>query len=351
MVKELLSSCLIRGGIVFVVFMIVGSLLYLQHVEREIARDLARSAEQARRYEEILRRAPQDTAAEQGGRAPNSDGDVLIASEEERPSLNPYEGITETGQAPPEDYYGNPIFWIPSMQYETRGEPGDEVSVPILPNYEGRIAIRDAKRQALYEAQGGKLTQAQRGQITVEVLTEGLAPLDAAKYFSKGGGPIGRKACLQFAQQALEANPDDFHTLLVWTSVQFCDTRNPDAAWARMEAGYRRLLEMNPNSAFILYRLGGTLGYVDYPEKVALLEKAIRLAPEKDLGKGAGSTNIRDGALQKLARNYFYHSEKEKSLETLNRLLTVTQSPNLRRLTQERIQIIQEENQWPIGLH
>jgi len=237
------------------------------------------------------------------------------------------------------------------MQYETRGEPGDEESVPILPNYEGRIAIRDAKRQALYEAQGGKLTQEQRDQISVEVFTEGLVPLDAAKYLSKAGGLIGRKACLQFAQQALEANPDDFHTLLVWTSVQFRDASNPDAAWARMEAGYRRLLEMNPNSAFILYRLGGTLGYVDYPEKVALLEKAIRLAPEKDLGKGAGSTNIRDGALQKLARNYFYHSEKEKSLETLNRLLTVTQSPNLRRLTQERIQILQEENQWPIGLH
>jgi len=101
MLKELLSSRLIQGGIVFVVVMVVGSLSYFWHVEREIARDLAETAAEARRYEESLGRAPQDSAARKPnadavgvGRAPKSDGNLWHADEEEAVEI-------EEPEAPP----------------------------------------------------------------------------------------------------------------------------------------------------------------------------------------------------------------------------------------------------------
>jgi len=63
MLREILANRSVQGALVVVVFVGVGSLLYLQHVDRENARDLARTAAEASRYEKILRRAPQDAAA------------------------------------------------------------------------------------------------------------------------------------------------------------------------------------------------------------------------------------------------------------------------------------------------
>jgi len=59
MIREFLANRTVQASVVFIVVVVVGSLLYLQHVEREHARSVAETAAVARRYEEVLRRAPQ----------------------------------------------------------------------------------------------------------------------------------------------------------------------------------------------------------------------------------------------------------------------------------------------------
>jgi len=105
MLRELLSNRTVQASVVFIVLMGVGSLLYLQHVERENARDLARSFEQARRYEERRQRAQQEAASavpETDGHwhgdahPPNSDGDAHSINDGEAHPPN-----SEEPEAPP----------------------------------------------------------------------------------------------------------------------------------------------------------------------------------------------------------------------------------------------------------
>jgi len=71
--KVFLSSRLLQGALIGLVLFCVGCLLYLQHVERENARDVARTAERIRQYEERNAMPEPPTAPKRGATVLESD--------------------------------------------------------------------------------------------------------------------------------------------------------------------------------------------------------------------------------------------------------------------------------------
>ena len=71
------------------------------------------------------------------------------------PAPAPYAGITETGEPPPDEYYGDPLFWIPSMEYETFYiAPDEPYSEPILFTTAEGTRRLDARYGELLSVQG-----------------------------------------------------------------------------------------------------------------------------------------------------------------------------------------------------
>ena len=107
----------------------------------------------------------------------------------------------------------------------------------------------------------------------VDILADGLDDLSAAKFLKALGGYAAYAR--EYADKALAKNPDDFETLLVWTKLRVDDEER--------EYGYRRLLEMAPNSITVLTGLGALLAN-DVPEEaIEHLEKANSLDPTAGL--------------------------------------------------------------------
>ena len=52
MLKELLTSRLVQGGLAFLILIVIGCTLYLKHVERENVREIARTADIVKQLEE-----------------------------------------------------------------------------------------------------------------------------------------------------------------------------------------------------------------------------------------------------------------------------------------------------------
>lgn len=169
-----------------------------------------------------------------------------------------------------------------------------------LPEYE---KLQELVKTATNEQQRKNYVQAYQEkirQISVEEDTRGLSPLHAAKYLKAGD------AARQFAQQAMDENPDDFHTLYVWTQFQ---SDSP----AEQVTGYRRLLEMKPNSARVLFELGTFRHAVAASERVRLLEKSIQVEPD---------AAIRRGRLYYLAQAYHDSGDTPQAIALLKRHLT-----------------------------
>ncbi len=249
------------------------------------------------------------------------------------PPENPYEDITINGEAPPFAYYGNPIYWIPSLQYETKGPPGGEETYPTLPNKMDELYIQEYRK--LSKESGESLTLEQLYTIQ-KMKTKDLSLTEAAMYW------IHSSTAKRLAQDALDENPNDYHTLLIWSEAQGIDHQNK-------EKGYRQLLQMRPNAAYVLYRLGQILKFKNKKESIQLLKKAVQYAPNTRLGAraehgGHSDIHIRDSALNELAHAYFLDKEKQKAVETLNYLQQITTNEKTRQLTQERIGNIQREN-------
>ena len=101
----------------------------------------------------------------------------------------------------------------------------------------------------------------------VDILAEGLDTLSAAKFLKALGGY--NKYAREYADKALAENPDDFEALLVWTQLRVDDEER--------EYGYRRLLEMDPNSITVLTGLGYLLANDAPEEAIEHLEKANSL--------------------------------------------------------------------------
>ena len=254
---------------------------------------------------------------------PEADADTTLPTTFYPPE-NPYEDLTETGTAPPIDYKGNPIFWIPEFEYQL--EPGDvpveyKESLPIAPNHAEKMArfqqheyeYYDKLKKRLENVTSEKLMweivkedRVKLNGIKAEIMTEGMTPFNAAKYLRTHN--IRTDHRFKYVQQALDENPNDYHTLLVWTEMQ--------ADIDKKREGYQRLLKMRPTSAYVLYRLGR---YTHSPEAIPILKKALQYAPEAPL-KPSGF-NIQYGALYELAKKYYYETHEDaKALETLKYL-------------------------------
>ena len=248
----------------------------------------------------------------------------------------PYAGITETGESPPDEYYGDPLFWIPSMEYETFYiAPDEPYSEPILFTTAEGTRRLDARYGELLSVQGEELTPEEDStlysQATVDILTEGMSALDAAKVLAV---KLGYDEARPFAQVALEANPDDFHTLLLWTTLQY--EPDDEASRKRAVAGYRRLLEMNPNSARVRYDLGNLLSdYQEFEESIRLLETSAQLDPR-----------FSEGAFLRMARKYYFFGDKVKALAYLKRLAEVASTQRAREKTRERIEALEQRGEW-----
>lgn len=131
----------------------------------------------------------------------------------------------------------------------------------------------------------------------VDILVEGLDTLSAAKFLKALGG-YGKYAS-EYADKALAENPDDFETLLVWTKLRFDDEER--------EYGYRRLLEMDPNSITVLTGLGSLLANDAPEEAIEHLEKANSLDPAAglyQLGRAYQRVGEYDKAVTALKKAY-----------------------------------------------
>ncbi len=243
---------------------------------------------------------------------------------------DPYTGMTETGEPPPVDYHGDPLLWTPNLAYTLHPtspflENFPRKSSPVLP---GETARRLEELQHLLWTEEGVLyfknhetpvTKEQRARIELAILAEDLPALAVAKYiFVTGYWDI--TYAQEFAAQALEASPDDFNTLYVWTILQ------PDETPEKI-AGFRHLLEMQPDSARILRELGMNLigvgmSRTNIVEAIPYLEKSAQLDPHAKQGS----------AFALLGSAYLQLGDGDKALEYLKRAQTIHRSAHRRDL-------------------
>ncbi|MDE0086388.1 MAG: hypothetical protein OXU23_11780, partial [Candidatus Poribacteria bacterium] len=173
------------------------------------------------------------------------------------PPDNPYEDLTVTGTAPTSDYVGGingDFLWIPEFEYEWEIEEMPQKTLPVAPNHAEKWArYEQRQREDFYKlkkrAEGvtserrldgmSRETDAELADFRAEIMTEGMTPLNAAKYLMAHN--IRTEHINQYAQQAVDENPDDFHTQLIWTWAQYYGT---DDGIGKVKAGYRRLLEI-----------------------------------------------------------------------------------------------------------
>ena len=134
---------------------------------------------------------------------------------------------------------------------------------------------------------------------TIEILAEEMDALNVAKYLRTRGWSDEAR---QYVDRAVAENPDSSEALLLW-----CQLRPPEQAVER-EAGFRKLLQMNPNSVEALIGLGTRLLFDNRPEEaLGYLEKASRLDPERPpstLGFTYEELGEYDKALVALKKSY-----------------------------------------------
>ena len=198
---------------------------------------------------------------------------------------------------PPDDYYGDPLYWIPGIDYETVGSTGGlPSSVPILPPEKQRRL--EALRGIYWGPDGKPLTADQRARMELKVVAEGMAAVDVAKLIVEiGWWPNRYEYAREFLQQAIEEDPGNFEAQLLLVRWQ-------DSLVER-EAGYRRLLAWKPNSLPVLISLGALVK--DHGEAINYLEKAVQLSP----------TYLNGNAFFKLGDRYQFIGDYEKALAAL----------------------------------
>ena len=139
-----------------------------------------------------------------------------------------------------------------------------------------RPSIPADKRARLAALDGLSSSKAQEKGI--EILTEGMDALSAAKYLKALNGFYGiyDDAIREYVDRAVSENPDSFEALLLWSQLR------PPEQNAEREAGFRKLLKMDPNSVDALVGLGTVLHLNDLPEEAPeYLQKAVELRPRE----------------------------------------------------------------------
>ena len=226
---------------------------------------------------------------------------------EQPAAKTPDAGTTETGNSPPDDYYGDPLYWIPGIDYETVGSTGGlPSSVPILPLEKQRRL--EALRGVYWGPDGEPLTADQRARMEFKVVAEGMAAVDVAKLIVEiGWWPNRYEYAREFAQQVIEEDPGNFEAQLLLVRWQ-------DSLVER-EAGYRRLLAWKPNSLPVLIGLGTLVK--DHGEAIDYLEKAVQLSP----------TYLNGNAFFNLGDRYQFIGDYEKALAALKAGYAIYPSP------------------------
>lgn len=199
---------------------------------------------------------------------------------------------------PPDDYYGDPLYWIPGIDYETVGSTGGlPSSVPILPLEKQRRL--EALRGVYWGPDGEPLTADQRARMELKVVAEGMAAVDVAKLIVEiGWWPNRYEYAREFLQQAIEEDLDNFEAHLLAVELH-------DGSLEEMEAEYRRLLEQRPNSLPVLVNLGAIVK--DHAEAIGYFEKAVQLSP----------TYLHGYALAQLGVLYQFIGNYEKALAAM----------------------------------
>lgn len=181
----------------------------------------------------------------------------------------------------------------------------DEPEPPVIPEDKlDRInqIVSDTQEQRLR----GELTPQEADELLtkrkVEILTEGMNALDAAKYL---------KSLLhyseyveKYAKQAVDEDPNSFEALLLWADYQDSTER---------ERAYRKLVDMDPTSVDAWAGLGHSLWYNHPEEAIEHLQKANSLDPNAGL-------DILGDAYQRLG-------EYDKALETYKKAFEVVPIP------------------------
>ena len=123
---------------------------------------------------------------------------------------------------------------------------------------------------ALYDS----LSPLEASRKELEVLTEGMDALSAAKYLKTLRWlPWRLSRCdREYAERALAENPDSFDALFIKSQLSSDD--------AEREAGFRRLYEMNPHSFDVVHNLGAMLAIRNPEEAVQYLQQAVAMRPK-----------------------------------------------------------------------
>ncbi len=248
------------------------------------------------------------------------------------PSLNVYEDLTVTGTIPSPDYVGGikgEFLWIPEFEYEWEIAELPEATLPVAPNHEKKWARFEKREREMWNTFKKSMEgvtsekvfddryreyQIEVENIRAEIMTEGMTPLNAAKYLMSHN--INTEHRRKYAQQAVDENPNDYHTQLIWTWAQYGQSVY---SMDKVKEGYRHLLEIRPNSAYALYNVGR---FTYSADAIPLLKKAYIYAPDArpDL-----PLSLKVPILLELAKAYYkWHSDEAKAeakaLETLRHL-------------------------------
>ena len=146
----------------------------------------------------------------------------------------------------------------------------------------------------------------------IEILTEGMDTLHAARYLKALGYFDYAR---EYAERVLAENPGSFEGLLLWSQL-----RPPDQE-AEREAGFRKLLEMNPNSVEALVELGAVLAPYQPLEAIQYLQKANRIDPLYGEGASRGVGHFNLGFC------YERLGEYDKALVAYQKAYEISQSP------------------------
>ena len=226
---------------------------------------------------------------------------------EQPAATTPDAGSTETGDSQPDDYYGDPLLWIPGIKYEhgigMDGFPAG--SIPVLPDEAEKLErIRQMSDELSRQWHQGELSYEEKNALfaekSAEIWAAGLSSLNAAKYLSYRG--INEEYAQAKAAQAVAENPDSFEALKLWAFL----SEVPE----EQEEGFRRMLALRPNSVETLVYLGKVLAHTNPREAIVHLEKANRLQPssaDESLGdcyRALGDTDKALAVYQRLLKRY-----------------------------------------------
>ncbi|MCH8290636.1 tetratricopeptide repeat protein, partial [Candidatus Poribacteria bacterium] len=163
----------------------------------------------------------------------------------------------------------------PSSKQSRSSSWGRVVSGNTSEAYPSIPASKEKRILDLYAGLTGKYRLDGPHPKEIEILTEGMDTLDAAKYLRE---LHMFDDALEYAERALIENPESFEALLLRTQLLPSDRQD------EREAGLRRLLQMNPNSVEALVGLGATINSSQPSEAIQHLQKAIKIAPSYKRG-------------------------------------------------------------------